>query len=83
MQSHYLLHRLLDFQNTGLEELANIPAAALAIGVRQNRPQGIAGREEIPMFPQTFQIQIQLSNSGVWPRRAIRRAWDNKTGVPA
>jgi hypothetical protein len=33
MQSQYLLHRLLDFQNTSLEELANIPASALAIGI--------------------------------------------------
>jgi len=33
MQSQYLLHRLLDFPNSGLEELVNIPAAALAIGI--------------------------------------------------
>ena len=83
MQSRYLLHRLLDFQNTSLEELANIPTTALAIGVGQNRPQGILCSEQIPMFPQTFQVQTQLWNSGVGPRRAIHRAWDNKTGVPA
>ena len=69
MKRGHLFERSLDLPNPRFEELPSVPAATLAIGVSKNRPQWIAGREQVPVFPQSFQIQIQLWNSGVRMRR--------------
>jgi hypothetical protein len=58
MQGFHLFERSPDFPNAGLKELACIPAAVFSIGVRENRPQWIAGRKQVPVLSQSFQIQI-------------------------
>lgn len=65
MQGFHLFERPPDFPDPGLEELACIPAAVLAVGVRENRPQWVAGCEQVPVLSQRFQIQIQLWTSRV------------------